>query len=164
MHGEHYLLAILDETSQARLTKWSDELTKQGFDYARYTPYHITLGERVDLNTLAHFEDVCASMPRFDVALGSIGLFGLAVLFLAPLPSERLIILEQKLFGAINDVPDGWVPHVTMRTGETEYIERAAPVLARIFEPFKARIERLELYECGDGYANLIRRFEFMPR
>jgi hypothetical protein len=162
MSGQYYLLAVLDDVSQKRLAALSDELTARGLDYTSYTPFHITLGYGVtpDEDTFSHIERVCAGNPSLDIALGYVGLFGLACLFLAPLPSADLLTLERELFGAVNDTPAGWVPHVTLRMGEDEYIGRAALSLAGIFEPFHARIEHLELYECGDGYANFVRRFD----
>ncbi|MDR0916827.1 MAG: 2'-5' RNA ligase family protein [Oscillospiraceae bacterium] len=161
--GELYLIAVLDDVSQARLAALSDELTARGFEYTHLVPFHITLaGPDTPLDTMReHIESVCAATPAFDIGIGHVGLFGLAVLFLAPLPSEPLLTLERNLLGRINDAPDGWVPHVTMRMGEPEYIERAVPILARSFEPFTARIERVEMYETGEGYANFVRKFEF---
>ena len=160
--SNYYLLAVLDDDSQASLNELSDKLTQQGFTYTRYTPYHITLwnSDVVDEQTLSHFEKVCCSTPGFNIALGSIGLFGLAVAFLTPLPSQSLLTLEQKICGQINESPVGWVPHVTIRMGEPEYIKLVVPPLAELFTPFTARIERLELYECGEGYANFVRSFE----
>lgn len=161
MDSNYYLLAVLDDDSQRRLEEISDKLTKQGFAYAKYTPYHITLwgGGSIDEQTLSCFESVCRATPAFETALGSIGLFGLAVAFLAPLPSQALLTLEQRICGQINDAPDGWVPHVTMRMGEPEYIKQVVPIIAGLFTPFAVRIERVELYECGEGYAKLVRSF-----
>ena len=152
---------MLDDDSQMRLKEMSDKLTEQGFAYTKYTPYHITLwdGDKIDEQTLAHFDKISCTTPAFETALGSIGLFGLAVAFLAPLPSQALLTLEQGICGQINDAPEGWVPHVTMRMGEPEYIKQVVPRIAGLFTPFAVRIERVELYECGEGYANLVRCF-----
>jgi hypothetical protein len=157
----YYLLAELDDAAQSRLGVLSDELTAQGLAYERYTPYHITLAEfpPPDDAATARIERVCASASPFGIGLGYVGLFGLAVLFIAPCPCAELLTLETGLCGRPDGAPDGWVPHVTMRMGEPAYTERAAAVLARSFEPFAARIERLGLYECGDGYATLARAF-----
>lgn len=161
MDNNYYLLAVLDDNSQTRLKEMSDKLTEQGFAYTKYTPYHITLwgGDSIDEQTLAHFDKICRATPAFETALGSIGLFGLAVVFLAPLPSQALLTFEQRICGQINDAPDGWVPHVTMRMGEPEYIKQVVPIIAGLFTPFTVRTERVELYECGEGYANLFRSF-----
>jgi hypothetical protein len=159
--NNYYLLAVIDDDSQMRLKEMSDKLTEQGFMYTKYTPYHITLwsGDSIDEQTLSHFEKICCITPAFETALGSIGLFGLAVVFFAPLPSQALLTLEQKICGQINDTPDGWVPHVTIRMGEPEYIKQVVPIIAGLFTPFAVRIERVELYECGEGYANLVHGF-----
>ena len=161
MDNNYYLLAVLDDDSQMCLKEMSDKLMEQGLPYTKYTPYHITLwgGDSIDEQTLAHFDKICHTTPAFETALGSIGLFGLAVAFLAPLPSQALLTLEQRICGQINDAPDGWVPHVTMRMGEPEYIKQVVPRIAEFFTPFAVRIERVELYECGEGYANLVRCF-----
>lgn len=158
MEMKYYLLAILDDAAQERLTVLSEQLTKEGFEYAKYTPYHITLwgSDEIDEHTLAHFEKICSATPVIETALGSIGLFGLAVAFLAPLPCLPLLTLEQRICGQIIDAPDGWVPHVTMRMGEPEYIKQVVLIIAGLFTPFSVRIERVELYECGEGYANLL--------
>lgn len=156
-----YLLAVLDDAAQERLSALSGQLAEEGLEYTRYTPYHITLwdGDSIDEKTLTNFDKTCRTAPSFETALGSVGLFGLAVVFLAPLPSRALLTLEQRICGRINDAPDGWVPHVTMRMGEPEYIKKAVPVIAGLFTPFSVRIERAELYECGEGCAKLIRGF-----
>lgn len=161
MEMQYYLLAILDDDAQKRLSALSEQLTKEGFEYTKYTPYHITLLSinEIDEQTLTHFEKICFETPVFETALGSVGLFGLSVAFLAPLPCLQLLTFEQKICGQINDAPDGWVPHVTMRIGEPEYIKQVVPRIAELFSPFAVRIERVELYECGKDYANLLRSF-----
>lgn len=161
MDNHYYLLAVLDDDSQMSLKEMSDKLTEQGFEYTKYTPYHITLwdGDSIDEQTLVHFDKVCRATPAFETALGSIGLFGLAVAFLAPLPCLALLTLEQRICGQINDASDVWVPHVTMRMGEPEYIKQVVPIIAELFIPFVVRIELVELYECGEGYANLVHSF-----
>ncbi|NCA68030.1 MAG: hypothetical protein EOM87_08205 [Clostridia bacterium] len=162
METLYYLLAVLDDAAQERLTELSDLLTKEGFAYTKYTPYHITLwgGDKPDECTLNRFEEVCRTTPTIETALAFVGLFGLAVAFLAPLPCLPLITLEKNICGNINDAPDGWVPHVTLRMGDNEYIRRAAPVIAGHFTPFSVRIEKIELYECGNDYAKLVRSFK----
>jgi hypothetical protein len=74
-------------------------------------------------------------------------MFGLAVLFLAPTPSLALLDLARALRGGWDGAPDGWVPHVTILMDEPDALTRAIPVLAREFEPFQARIERVALWE-----------------
>ena len=161
MGAKYCLLAILDDDAQKRLSDMSERLTKEGFGYMRYIPYHITLwdSDKIDEQTLTHFEKICFATPAFQTALCSVGLFGLAVVFLAPLPCLPLFTLEQKISGQINNVPCGWVPHVTIRMGEQEYIKKVVPMIAELFTPFTVRIEHVELYECGEGYANLVHGF-----
>ena len=161
METQYYLLAILDDAAQERLAALSDLLTKEGFAYTRYTPYHVTLwgGDKPDELVLNRFEEICRTTPAIETALAFVGLFGLSVVFLSPLPCLPLIKLEQNICGNINDTPEGWVPHVTLRMGDNEYISRAAPVVAGHFTPFSVRIEKLELYECGNDYAKFIRSF-----
>jgi len=108
---------------------------------------------------LNRFEEICRTTPAIETALAFVGLFGLSVAFLAPLPCLPLIKLEQNICGNINAAPDGWVPHVTLRMGGNEYISRAASVVAGHFTPFSVRIEKLELYECGSDYAKFIQSF-----
>jgi len=47
---KYYLLTVLDDAAQTRLTALSEQLTKDGFEYTRFTPYHITLwdGDIID--------------------------------------------------------------------------------------------------------------------
>lgn len=164
METHYYLIAVLDDASQTRLRELSDTVTQQGFPYTQHVPYHITVwdGDSIDEQTLAHFENVCQTTAAFETALGSVGLFGLAVAFLAPLPSQALLTLEENICGHINDSPLGWVPHVTIRMQEPEYIKEAVPIIAGLFTPFAVRIERLELYECGDNYAKFVRGFSLL--
>jgi hypothetical protein len=89
-------------------------------------------------------------------------LFGLAVAFLSPLPNQALLTLVEKICGQTNAALTRWVPHVTLRIGEPDYIKRAVTAIAELFTPFAVRIESLELYECGEGYANFIQRFELV--
>lgn len=95
MVNNYYLLAVLDDASQMRLKALSDKLTELGFEYTSYTPYHITLwsGDRIDNQTMARFDKICRATPVIETALGSVGLFGLSVVFLAPLPSRALLLL-----------------------------------------------------------------------
>jgi hypothetical protein len=160
MKDEYFLLAILDEASQERMAALSDELTRQGFAYTRYTPYHITLwnGEKPTPELLRHFEAVCSQTAPIETALVSVGLFGLAVLFLSPPPCEALADLAKTIRGQ-QDTPVGWVPHATLRMGAEGSVAAAVPVLARMFEPFAVRMERLEVYACGKNYARFERGF-----
>jgi 2'-5' RNA ligase len=158
MDKGYYLLAVLDDAAQARLCELSAQLTTAGFDYTRYTPYHITLwgGDEISETQLGHIDEVCSVTPSIDIGLGNVGMFGLAVAFLAPMPSSALISLERAIIGKLEDTPDGWIPHVTLRMGEPDYIRQVAPLLSEIFTSFPCRIERVELYKCGSDYANLV--------
>lgn len=75
MEMKYYLLAVLDDAAQERLTELSEQLTKEGFEYSKYTPYHITLwgSDKIDEETLDHFEKICYTTPAFETALSSIG-------------------------------------------------------------------------------------------
>ena len=157
----YYLLAVLDDDSQARLEKLSATLTEEGYEYTRYTPYHITLwgGGKPSEDWLNQLETVCNKTAAISLSLCSVGLFGLAVLFLSPLPSKPLINLEEQICGELDDAPVGWAPHITLRIGKPDYISHATPIAAEGFEPFRCRIERVALYECGEDYANLVKSF-----
>ncbi|MDR2360211.1 MAG: hypothetical protein LBD85_02880 [Oscillospiraceae bacterium] len=164
MNEEYFLLAVLDDASQRRLNEISDELTCQGFQYTKDTPYHITLwnGEKPNEKLISHFERICGKTAPIDTALCSIGLFGLTVLFLSPLPCTPLTKLEEDICGYVNNNLVGWVPHCTMRMGSEDNIASAVPVLAKCFAPFPVRIERLELYGCGENYARFERSFPLL--
>jgi 2'-5' RNA ligase len=150
----YYLLALFDGETQSRLRALGELLRENGCEGKNMTPdfpYHITLNgpePSPDARFCARAAEVCRRTEAFEIGLGHVGLFGLAVLFLAPTPSEALLRLVNALFGGTrNDRADGWVPHVTMCMDDPEVVEKAVPLLARRFAPFQARVERVALYE-----------------
>lgn len=145
-----YLLAEFDAASQRRLRDLWETLLDHGFDDQQTPglPPHITLrglpdGHRIDLDAkLAH-------QPAIDVRLGHLGLFGQAVLFVAPNVNEDLLALYRRLAPEDSRACHDWVPHVTMLIDTPPHIGKALPILAQGFVPFDARVVRVCLYQMN---------------
>ena len=147
-----YLLAIFDEQTQHIMTSHYDVLHQNGFagSQTKNIPYHFTLGSRsVDLEnqTIDDIEKICSDMSCFDINLAHIGLFGLKVLFISPNMNIELLKLQQSFFPDCGSGYHPWAAHATLLIDEPEMICKALPIVADNFKPFKARIERVELYE-----------------
>lgn len=68
------------------------------------------------------------------------------VLFIAPSVNNELFYLQQ-CFNLNRLDQLSWVAHTTMLIDEPEQVQKAIPILAKSFNSFIARIERISLYE-----------------
>jgi len=147
-----YLLAKFDQETQNTLAGYYGVLQQNGFvgNQTKDIPYHITLGSRsidCEKQTINDLDKICSDASCFEINLAHIGLFGMNVLFISPNMNFELLKLQQCFF------PDGgngyhlWAAHVTLLIDQPEMIHKALPITAENFEPFKAQIESVALYE-----------------
>ena len=146
------IAAIFDGETQAKLARLCEALNKKGFtgSQTKDIPYHVTLGRGEVANTdwfAEKIDEVCPRLASFGVSLGYLGLFGLAVLFIAPVGNTELLGLYESFYPGRGGGAHDWAAHVTMFIDEPETILRALPVLAAEFKPFTARIDCVALYE-----------------
>ncbi|MBK1809891.1 2'-5' RNA ligase [Clostridium sp. YIM B02505] len=141
------VLAQYDEETQQKLKDIQQVLLENGF-VGRQTadvPYHMTLGtfKLSDEEMLREkVKSVSKNFRGFDIRLNNIGLFGLDVLFIAPLVNYDLLNL-QKFFSDDN----GWTAHTTLLIDDHEVIHKALPIVAENFKSFEGRVESISLYE-----------------
>ncbi|MCL2387564.1 MAG: 2'-5' RNA ligase family protein [Defluviitaleaceae bacterium] len=147
-----YLIAIFDNKTQNKLAEYYDVLCQNGFvgSQTKNIPYHLTLGSRSidsENQTINDLEEVCSNIHSFEINLAHIGLFGLKVLFISPNMNFELLKLQQSFFPDCGNGHHPWSAHVTLLIDESETILKALPIVAENFQPFKARVEGIELYE-----------------
>ena len=146
-----FLLATFDDQTQNKLAAYYDLLYKNGFigSQTKNIPYHFTLGSmNIDCESQTiDLKKICADTRKIEINLAHIGLFGLNVLFISPNMNFELLTLQQSFFPACGNGYHLWAAHATLLKDEPETILKAIPIIAQNFEPFKARIENIELYE-----------------
>ena len=147
-----YLIAVFDEETQRILKGYYNILCENGFvgTQIKDSPYHFTLGscnpdEEVQL--ISKLESVCSKTSCFDICFGYAGLFGLNVLFIAPNINFELLEIRNSFFPQSGFGFHNWAAHATLLMDEPEEILRAVPIISNKFSPFKATVERLEVYE-----------------
>lgn len=154
MENRHlYVVALYDAQTHKRLDELYKQLAAQGFvgTQTKNIPYHITLGtfsveDEVEVIRRAH--DASNAMDAFSLRLAYLGLFGLNVLFAAPAVKCALLDLRNAVVpggGTADEFP--WVAHTTLLMDEPETILRAIPAAVKLFEPFRATIESIGVYE-----------------
>ena len=102
--------------------------------------------DEVEVIRRAH--DAAKAMNAFTIRMASMGLFGLNVLFIAPAVKQQLLDLLHAVVpggGTADEFP--WVAHTTLLMDEPKVIHRAIPVAVKNFEPFRATIESIGIYE-----------------
>lgn len=145
------VMAQYDEETEQKLKKIQKILLDNGFKGKQTPnlPNHITLGtfEISEEEILKEkIKRVSNNFQSFDIKLNNIGLFGLDVLFIAPLVSYELLSLQQYFSSKYADDLD-WTAHTTMLIESSDVIQRALPLLAENFKGFRGRIESISLYE-----------------
>lgn len=145
------VMAQYDEETEQKLKKIQKILLDNGFKGKQTPnlPNHITLGtfEISEEEILKEkIKRVSNNFQSFDIKLNNIGLFGLDVLFIAPLVSHELLSLQQYFSSKYADDLD-WTAHTTMLIDIPDVIQRALPLLAENFKGFRGRIESISLYE-----------------
>jgi 2'-5' RNA ligase len=148
-----YAVALFDADTQRRLSELYRKLTLEGFagTQTKGIPYHITLGTfeiEDEPEVIRRVQAAVRSQSAFTLRLAYVGLFGLNVLFIAPAVKQQLLDLLHAVVpcgGTADEFP--WVAHTTVLMDEPEAIRRAVPAPAKHFEPFRATVESVGLYE-----------------
>ena len=145
------VMAQYDEETEQKLKKIQKVLLDNGFD-GKQTPNlsnHITLGTfEVDKEEMLkeRIKMVSKNFRSFDIKLNNIGLFGLDVLFIAPLVNHELLNLHKYFISNCADGSD-WTAHTTMLIDNHDVIQKALPYVEESFKSFTGRIESISLYE-----------------
>lgn len=154
MEDKHlYVVAQFDAETDKRLNDLYQTLVAQGLigTQTQGIPYHITLGTfevEDEVGAILRAHEAARAMDAFTIRLASIGLFGLNVLFIAPAVKQALLDLRHAVVpggGTADEFP--WVAHTTLLMDEPEIIQRAIPVVAKHFTPFRATVESIGIYE-----------------
>ncbi|MDD4797788.1 MAG: 2'-5' RNA ligase family protein, partial [Eubacteriales bacterium] len=111
-------------------------------------PYHISLGtyalsRRQQL--IDCMQRACAGHDAFGLHFSGLGLFGLDVLFFAPVANEQLLALHRQ-FPAGDDA-FVWTPHATLLIDEPDVIQRALPLVTGLYTNLTGCVDSLSLYE-----------------
>lgn len=145
------VMAQYDEETEQKLKKIQNILSDNGFKGSQTPnlPNHITLGtfkisEEEALKE--KIKKVSKNFQSFDIKLNNIGLFGLDVLFIAPLVNHELLNLQKYFSNNFADDLD-WTAHTTMLIESPDVIQRALPLVSENFKGFRGRIESISLYE-----------------
>lgn len=154
MEDKHlYAVAQFDADTEQRLHKLYLGLVNEGLTgtQTKGIPYHITLGTfevEDEAKVVRRAQEAACAAGAFTLRLAYLGLFGLNVLFVAPAVKRELLDLRKMI------VPDGetaeafpWVAHITLLMDEPGAIQRAVPVAAQSFTPFRATVESIGVYE-----------------
>lgn len=145
------VMAQYDEETEQKLKKIQKILSDNGFK-GRQTPNlpnHITLGTfKISEEEILKekIKIVSKNFQSFDIKLNNIGLFGLDVLFIAPLVSHEPLNLHNYFSSNYADDLD-WVAHTTVLIDIPDVIQRALPLVSENFKGFRGRIESISLYE-----------------
>ncbi len=154
MEDRHlYVVAQFDAQTDQKLKQLYQTLVQEGFigTQTKDIPYHITLGTfevEDEVEVIRRVHKTTQAMPAFTMRMAYIGLFGLNVLFAAPAVKCELIHLRQWIVpggGTAEEFP--WVAHTTLLMDEPGTIHRAIPVVTKHFEPFRATVESVGVYE-----------------
>ena len=148
-----FAIAQYDAETQHRLSALYLKMVNQGFTgtQTKGIPYHITLGTFAvedEALVVRRAREAAAAMEAFTLRMAYIGLFGLKVLFIAPAVKQRLLDLHHAI-APCGDSADAfpWVAHTTLLMDTPEGITRAVPAAAQAFEPFRATVESIGVYE-----------------
>ena len=157
------LMAQFNDETQHIFTGHYDILCQNGFigNQIKNIPYHITLGNHAisygDKQLCDDLERICSETSCININLSYIGLFDLKVLFVAPNMNFELLKLQNSFFNNCGNGYHSWAAHVTLLMDEPVNILKALPIAVEHFEPFKAQIESVALYEFYP--ARLIREY-----
>jgi 2'-5' RNA ligase len=148
-----YVLAQYDPDTQRRLNDLYQVLINHGFigTQTKGIPYHITLGTfgvEDEAEVVMRAQAAAGAADAFTLRLAYLGLFGLNVLFVAPAVKRELLDLRNAVAPG-GESEDGfpWVAHTTLLMDEPEAVQRAVPVAAKHFTPFRATVESVGVYE-----------------
>jgi len=149
-----YLVAQFDKKTHNKLAGYYDILRKNSLigSQTKDIPYHFTLGSHdyaagIEKKLTNDLERICSETSCIDIHLSHIGLFSQRVLFVAPSMNFELLKLQQSFFPNCGNGSHLWTAHATLLIDEPEAILKAIPIAAKEFNPFKAQIESVALYE-----------------
>lgn len=148
-----YVVAQYDAETDKKLNELYLALVNEGFSgtQTKGIPYHITLGTfevEDEVEVIRRAREAAGSQRAFTLRLAYLGLFHMNVLFAAPAVKRELLDLLHAVVpggGTADEFP--WVAHTTLLMDEPEAIHRAIPVAARHFQPFRATVESIGIYE-----------------
>ncbi|MFT8311090.1 MAG: 2'-5' RNA ligase family protein [Sporolactobacillus sp.] len=146
-----YVLAQFDRETQSKMNHIQQLLKEQGISGQQTSNllYHLTLAS-FDSNQESEIKErlqtVCHETSSFNLTLSHIGLFGLTVLFLAPNVTHDLLDLQSHFIQGNRDEHE-WAAHATLLIDESEAVQKALPIVAEHFKPFRATIDSISLYE-----------------
>jgi 2'-5' RNA ligase len=147
-----YLLAELDDDSQAQLREFDKVISENGIigKQTKDIPYHITLcpfSVEMEDYLKSLLDELSHKYKKIDVKCGSLGLFGLNVLFMNPDMNSDLIELynyvKEKSFDKDNDLS----AHITILMDEPENIMKILPKIAERYKGITGKISHISLYE-----------------
>ena len=144
------VMAQYDMETEQKLKEIQKLLLDNGFvgKQTPNLPNHITLGS-FDISQEELIKEkvkmISEKFHKFDIKLNNIGLFGLDVLFIAPMVNHELLDLQQYFN---NDFGDGmgWTAHTTLLIDDPKTILEALPLVADNFKSFSGKIESISLY------------------
>ena len=147
-----YILAEFDGAAQEKIRDLAKLLRENNLEgtQTKDIPYHITLGSyaaNIENDLMILLDEIEKNITAFDVSFGSLGLFGLKVLFLNPDMSLELIELYNYIKGKSPHEGDNLSAHATLLIDEPESILKALPLLAGKFRAFGGKVKYLSLYE-----------------
>ena len=163
MDKKLYLLAELDNDTQAKIKEFEEIISKNGLigKQTKEIPYHITLCSFPveDENRLIHLlEKKGEELSEINITFSGLGLFGLDVLFLNPYMNKELINIYLSLNKNSDNENDDLAAHVTLLIDEPENIIKILPKIAKKFQRITGKLKYLSLYEFFP--ARIIRRIE----
>lgn len=154
MEEKHaYVLAQYDLDTQRRLDDLYQVLINHGFigTQIKGIPHHITLGRFAvadEAEVVMRTQAAAGAADAFTLRLAYLGLFGLNVLFVAPAVKRELLDLRHAVAPGGESADEfPWVAHTTLLMDESEAVQRAIPVAAKHFTPFRATVESVGVYE-----------------
>ena len=152
MDKKLYLLAELDNDSQIEIKKIEKIIIENGFigKQTKDIPYHITLCSfPIEMENYLNdlMEKLCKKFKKINIKFGSLGLFGLNVLFMNPIMNIDLIkiynYVKEKSFEKDNDL----AAHLTLIIDEPENIIKILPKIVENCKGLNGKIKYISLYE-----------------
>lgn len=149
------VMAQFDQQTEQRMHDVQEVLRQAGIvgKQTKNLPFHITLGiydlhrEKEIAQCVAN---ACAGCGEFTLHFSGLGLFGLTVLFFAPVVNRELLCLHGHFPGDSRDAFI-WTPHATLLIDEADTVLKALPLVDAHYAGFGARVESISLYEFWPG-------------
>ena len=147
-----YLIAELDDESQLVLKEFKKIISENGIigKQTKDIPYHVTLCSfSPDLEEYLKvlLEEVSQKFKKVNIKCGSLGLFGLNVLFVNPDMNSGLIDLYNYVKEKSFEKDDDLAAHITLLIDEPENILKILPKIVEKNKGITGRICHVGLYE-----------------